>query len=106
MDPYAIRGGFYPVPTGPAPDTTGGRDPMQGGPAPPLGPAPPPEDPEQVRARAYATIAANPASEEAQAAREVLARLPKIHVGRQQPGSVDPEPDNTMLLAQYMRGMR
>lgn len=82
------------------------RPPMQGGPAPPVGDQPP-QDHERMRADAYATIAANPASEEAHAAREVLARLPKINIGRGT-GAAEPaeEPDHTMLLAQYMRGMR
>ena len=81
------------------------RDPAQAGPAPPVGQAPP-VDHDRVRADAYATIAANPASEEAHAAREVLARLPKVAVGGGLgPGSVE-EPDHTMMVANYMRGMR
>lgn len=99
-----FRGGFFPMPTGPAPVTPPARDPMQGGPAPPVGPAPQ-EDPEAVRARAYATISADPASEDAHAAREVLARLPKVNLQRPQPGSSE-EPSQSALVAQYMRGMR
>ena len=103
---FDLRGGFYKQPTGPAPATIGHRDPAQAGPAPPLGQAPP-VDVERQRADAYALIAANPASEEAHAAREVLASLPKIQVGRPAPGSVEDEPDHSMMLAQYMtRGMR
>jgi hypothetical protein len=63
-------------------------------------------DVERLRADAYATIAAAPASEEAHAAREALARLPKVQVGAPMAGSVDEEPDQSMLIAQYMRGMR
>jgi hypothetical protein len=92
-------------PRGPAPPTMGMRDPAQAGPSPPVGQEAP-QDHEQARASAYATIAANPASEEAHAAREVLARLPKIQVGGGLgPGSVE-QPDQTMMIANYMRGIR
>lgn len=105
MNGYEPADVFYPVPKGPAPETLGMRPPAQAGPAPPVGEMPH-MDHERMRADAYATISANPASEEAHAAREVLARLPKIQVGRGTGAEEQPEPDHAMMVAQYMRGMR
>lgn len=61
---------------------------------------------EQLRAQAYATIAADPAGDAAHDAREFLASLPKIQVGQPSPGSVEPEPSHDMLVAQFMQGRR